>query len=135
MNSLPEDSLQRFLQESFNTLERECRPAFTGLCTTLSHLSLGFRVDEEEIYLTFLPDQVFFLPLPPAEYLEITTSKAAVLALVDAELTLYEAVAHDKMIIRGDSRAIARFYDGLMLYLKGAVRSPTFPRLLDRFRY
>ncbi len=62
------------------------------------------------------------------------TTRAVILDLVDARAGLVEAILDDRLGLRGALPELARFHDGLMLYLHGAMRAPSFPGLLRRYR-
>jgi hypothetical protein len=66
--------------------------------------------------------------------LELRTDGAGVLALVDAELSLLDAVLADRLFVRGGVEAVARFESALVAYLEAAVRTPGLPELLGEYR-
>jgi hypothetical protein len=65
--------------------------------------------------------------------LELVTTRATIAELVDGERTLFDALLDDSLLLRGTTDAIIVAYDALMLFLKGAVRSPVAPQLLDLY--
>jgi hypothetical protein len=69
-----------------------------------------------------------------APAVECRTTRRAILDLVDARTTLMAAVVADRVWLRGSVEDLLAFHDGLMVYLGGAVRSPSFPWLLRQFR-
>jgi hypothetical protein len=64
----------------------------------------------------------------------VVCSAETILALADGDQTLEEAIASDRLTIFGGVDDLIAFHDALQFFLHGAVRSPTFPRRLERFR-
>jgi hypothetical protein len=83
----------------------------------------------------FDPSGVHVLPEAKEPTAELVTSRNTILNILDARLTLAEAVLSDAIVLKRHVDDLIAFHDGLMTYVRGAVRSPSFPRLLDRFRY
>ena len=83
----------------------------------------------------FDPSGVHVLPEAKEPTAELVTSRNTILSILDARLTLAEAVLSDAIVLKGHVDDLIAFHDGLMTYVRGAVRSPSFPRLLDHFRY
>jgi hypothetical protein len=64
----------------------------------------------------------------------ITTSRAAILDLLDAKVSLDEAVQADALGVRGSLDDILRAHDTLLAYVHAAVRAPSQPELLAALR-
>jgi len=64
----------------------------------------------------------------------ITTSRAAILDLVDARLGLGEAVEADTVAVRGSLDDVQRAHDSLLAYVHAAVRASSQPALLSELR-
>lgn len=64
----------------------------------------------------------------------LVTDPVTVLRLADAETTVVDATLDGSIALRGDVDDLVAFHDGLVAFLHGAVRSPSFPRLLDLYR-
>jgi hypothetical protein len=54
--------------------------------------------------------------------------------LIDARLTLLDAVLSDALAMTGAPDDLLAFHDGLIAYVHGAVRAPSFPALLSAYR-
>jgi hypothetical protein len=64
----------------------------------------------------------------------ITTSRRAVLDVLDAGLPLGDAVSTGRVDVQGSLDDVLRAHDGLLAYAHGAVRAPSVPGLLDGLR-
>lgn len=64
----------------------------------------------------------------------ITTSRAAVLDVLDAVVGLADAVEADSVRVRGSVDDVLRAHDTLLAYVHAAVRAPSQPGLLAEFR-
>lgn len=138
LNSLPDTpSAGQFVKTSLAILQVECPPAYERLCQQLSGQTARLQIDGEPIDLLFQDNQVkVAVPsddLAPDTYLE--TSWQTVLDLVDARLSLDQAVLSNAVAVKGEVATVAQFYEGLHLYPSGAVRCPSFPLLLEHFRH
>jgi hypothetical protein len=131
---VPDRGFAAFLDASFAALRRELPDLHGELCAALAPREVALAVDRELVALRFERSHARLLPEPRRPAVEVHTSRAAILALVDAEETLLEAVLGDRLSLRGSPADLLTFHDGLMLYLHGAVRAPSFPGLLRAFR-
>ncbi len=64
----------------------------------------------------------------------ITTSRAAILDLLDARVGLDEAVQAGTVGVRGSVDDVVRAHDTLLAYVHAAVRAPSQPALLCALR-
>jgi hypothetical protein len=64
----------------------------------------------------------------------IDTSRATIVDVIDAEMTLAEAVESGRLTALGSLDDILRAYDALIAYANAAVRAPSVPGLLDALR-
>ncbi len=72
---------------------------------------------------------------PQADWLVVPCQRrTAVLRVIDARDTLMSAVLADRLVLRGATRDVLAFHDGLIAYVHGAVRARSFPELLRQFR-
>lgn len=123
-----------FLTESFAILQREVPAAYAGLCRVLALQEVVLTMDQEPVGIRFEREQARLLPTSDAPTIEVRTDRTLVLDLIDARCTLHEAILSDRLLLRGRPDALLLFHDGLMLYLHGALRAPSFPQLLQWFR-
>ena len=64
----------------------------------------------------------------------LRTTRREIVALAEAERSLVSSVLLGETVLRGRVEDLAAFHDGLLEFLRGAVRSPSFPGLMDAFR-
>lgn len=129
-----ERGFRDFLASSFALLAREVPTAYTHMCRQLAPREVILRVDGETVALVFRCDDVHIAPHSPHPQVEIETTRATVLSVIDAEATLTEAVLDDRLLLRGRLEDLVAFHDALLTYVRGAVRAPSFPHLLRRYR-
>lgn len=123
-----------FLAESFAALRREVPDIYREMCRRLAGRGVGIRVDGEPVTLRFAANHARFDDRPGPVSIAVDTDRRTILALIDAEQTLVDAVLGDALLLRGDTDALLVFHDGLMAYIHGAVRAPSVAWLLERFR-
>jgi hypothetical protein len=92
-------------------------------------------IDGETVALAFDHTRAYFLSELHNPTVQLHASRQTILDVIDARLTLYEAVIADSIVLEGDIESLAAFHDGLLIYIQGAIRCPSFPALLDHFRY
>ncbi len=118
------------LAESFAILASRLPDAYARMTALLHGCEAELVLDGESIDLRFGPAPArSSRPLP-----RIECSLATVLAVLDARLTLAEAVEIDALRVRSDLDRLVLLHDGLLAYVHGAVRCPGFPELLVRLR-
>lgn len=123
-----------FLGHSMTLLAAEKPRLYARLCDLLRDREAGVVIDGEPVGIAF-PGGAFRLVAAVTDpFIELRSSRATVLAVVDGRLTLEEAVAAEHLWLRGRLENLVLFHDALVLYLHGAVRCPSFPWLLDRYR-
>ena len=123
------------IDDSLATLRRECPRAYDLLCDLLAPREVLVQIDDETAVLNFGADAVTVSLAPHNPHVRFSLSRQTILDLLDARLTLIEALLSGELLLQGDIDDLARFHEGLMTYLQGGVRCPSFPALLDRFRY
>lgn len=131
---MPDGGFGEFLARSFELLACEAREARNLLCGTLAGCDVHIWVDGEPVRLEFEPSTIRLSGARGSACIEVRTSRAAILALLDDRISLDQAILRDALELRGRPADLLRFYDGLIAYVHGAVRAPSFPRLFDAFR-
>jgi hypothetical protein len=126
--------LRQFVEGSLDTLAREAPAFHSRLCVTLLGRRLRVRGDGEPFALHFGRGLVASVPPDGSEDLHLSVDRRSLLALVDGELTLEDALRQDRLELRGDLRHVVDLFDGLLIYLRGGIRCPSFPQLLSDFR-
>ena len=126
-------SFTSFLVESFATLRRELPDVYRALCWHFDRREVTITVADELVVLRFEAQQVRRVAHALHPAITVATSKDSILSLVNARVTLVDAVLSDQLQLRGSPDDLLTFHDGLMIYLHGAVRAPSFPRLLRAY--
>lgn len=136
MPRLPDRSLTTFLRTSFQILRREHAGAFAAMIKALGYGRLYLQVDEESVVLRFgrATPQVWAAQPRDRQPPAVLTSRRAILRMADGELTILEAVQGGDPVVVASPDDLMRLERGLNLYLRGAVRCPSFPALLEQFR-
>lgn len=119
---------------SLETLRREYSPAYFLMCGLLAPRELSLHFDEEVVSLKFSPSQAALLTKPEAAAVRLWTTRQTIIEIIDAQQSLHEAVESNAITLIGPVDDLASFHEGLLVYIRGAVRCPSFPPLLDRFR-
>ncbi|HZR84391.1 MAG TPA: hypothetical protein VFD92_25055 [Candidatus Binatia bacterium] len=133
-SSAAEAGFAAFLARSLDVLARERRDAYLALCRTLAPRSVALVVDGDPVWLEFRQDGVRLHPVRRRAEAELETSEAGILAVIDGAATLAALAIDDRLELRGAVDDVLAFNDALSLYVHGAVRSPSFPRLLRDYR-
>jgi hypothetical protein len=99
-------------------------------------ISLQIDMDEECIGIRFMEDEILVTILDDTSLLSLRleTDRKTVLKLLEGNLSVLEAVERGILDVWGHLDDIIHLYDSLMIYFSGAVRCPSLPLLLDRFR-
>lgn len=135
MSFSPSDSsIAGFIETSLAALRHECPTAYIQMCALLVPREVLLLIEGEAVALAFGRDRVHSLPRPRSPTVQLRTTRQTILDVIDYRLTLDEAVLVDAILLRGDVEDLALFHEGLLTYVCGAVRCPSFPPLLDRFR-
>jgi hypothetical protein len=116
-------------------MAHECPEAYQSICRLLSLYEVQLTVESETVAIHFQPDRAQVLHIPQQPTVFFASTKTAILDLIDAKFTLEHAILHDLIHVRGAMRDVIVFYDALRLYIHGAVRCPSFPKLLSDYRY
>lgn len=123
-----------FVGASLTTLRQECPTAYVQLCMLLEPREVLLSIEGETVALAFDHAGAHILPRPRGPTLLLQTTRQTILDVIDDRLRLDEAVLADEILLQGAIEDLALLYEGLLTYVRGAVRCPSFPPLLDRFR-
>lgn len=127
-------SFSSFLSRALELLEREAPAASARVAASLGARAVLVRVDGEALGLACRQQRLAVGPVPLHPNVTAETTRGVLLALLEGEFTLTEAVMASRVALRGPLDDLVALYDGLQAFFHGAVRSPGFPRLLDAFR-
>jgi hypothetical protein len=127
------------LDESLSVLQREQPASYARLCETLAGLHIEIGVDGEWMIAGFEPGghrvaATIAAAGTAAAGARFRASRTAVLDVLDGRLTLAEAVLSGRLEAYAPLARLLELHDALLLYVNAAVRCPSFPALLDRFR-
>jgi len=103
-----------------------------AMSTMLDGKELEFSIDGACVVLRFTPE-IAVTDAPRAPHIRLGSARTAILEVLDG-LTLEKAVDSERVTLRGAVDDLVLFHDALLTYLHGAVRCPSFPRLLDEYR-
>jgi len=130
------DSNTSFIETSLTTLRAECYPAYQAMCGLMAGRSVILTIGAETMQLVVGPDEVDITHPNQRNdsHPHLSTSAQTILDLADGKTTILSALLSGSLDLKGSLQEIARIYEALMAYLRGAVRCPSFPQLLDNFR-
>ncbi len=132
---MPRHEFAEFLSRSLEILGREMPRSHARLCASMQGRCVAIEVDGPPVLVSFEGGGCAVGPLgvtPPS--VEAVLSKQAILDLLDGRDSLEDAVWSDRFFLRAPVRELERFLEALLLYLRGAVRCPSLPALLERYR-
>lgn len=130
---MSEPSFRAFLAVSLATLRRECPAAHEQMCRQLDARRIQVRVGGDEFGLNVERDVVRLGPRPAQAHVDVETDRRTILDVISARASLLDVVLDERLHLRGAVEELLRFHDALLSYVAGAVRSPTFPSLLDTY--
>jgi hypothetical protein len=137
-SSVTSGPVARLLGESFAVLAAELPAAHARMCALLAGRAVAIDVDGERFVAAFEGGQARVASLPagedPAAGVRVATGRAAILAVIEARRSLADAVLADEVRVVGDLDRLVEAHHALVTYVHGAVRCPSFPSLLQRFR-
>jgi hypothetical protein len=128
----------QLLRESFAVLAAELPDAHARLCARLAGSAVELSVDGERFVAVFAGGEARVEEPPVGEEtaaaVRVATGRRAILAVIDAERSLADAVLAGEVHVVGDLAPLVEAHHALLTYVHGAVRCPSFPALLARFR-
>lgn len=124
---------RRFLDRSLAVLAVEVPESYRRIAQTLDSLPMCVVVDGEVSVVHFAHGR-HVLAVGGSVAGELRTSSPAIVALIDGEIELLDALMSERLYLRGPVDVVVRFERALQAYLAGAVRAPTFPSLLNGYR-
>lgn len=129
-----EGPVGRLLAESFAALAREQPALHARMCEQLQGRKVEVCVGAERFLLGFDPGLARVEPVgPPADAL-LLTGRRVIGDVLDARLSLTRAVLTDALEVVGPLASLMALHEGLVTFVHGAVRCPSFPALLARLR-
>jgi hypothetical protein len=126
-------SFAAFLSQSLGLLEAECPAAYEAVCLKLGERLVAIQVDGESVRVRARRGRLSIDGSSAPVAARASASRAALMALLDGETTLTRSILSDQIVLTGAIDDLVAFYEGLVAYFRGAVRSPSFPRLYEAF--
>lgn len=123
-----------FLEASLNALAREWPRGFAQLAGVLRGFPVAVEVSDDPCVVLSDGVALRVSRVPSDAPVQVRTTRAVVLDLVDGGTTVLDAALAGMLDLRGDVDSLVRFDEAFRLYLHGAARAPSFPTLLARFR-
>jgi hypothetical protein len=127
-------TLKGALADSLEALQVEVPAAYRAMCRAFASSELLLHIDGAGIALAFSEEGHQFPASSRHACIEIRTSEATLLAILDGELQLLNALLSEDLLVLASVEDLLRCEEGFLNYLRGAVRSPSFPRILERRR-
>lgn len=144
MNSSPSESAaskntalrgESFIQRGVGILRNEFPEAYFRMCSTIAGRSLALAIDGNTTWVEVRRFELLFVSPQPNVDVRIESDSATVLDVIDARLTLDGAIRSGRLTATGSRKDLSACYDALLFFVKGAVRSPSLPFLLEEFRW
>jgi len=135
LNSLPDTaSNAQFIAQSLDVLHREHPEAYLDLCQRMAPRQVLIYIDGEAVRLAFTAHDASLPSFLQYPGVTLRTSRLTLLDVIDGQLSLERAVFEEAIELQGHVTDLSAFYEGLSIYVRGAVRCPSFPFLLERYR-
>ena len=136
-SSATEPTVEGLLAESFVVLAAELPPAWARFCAALDGRTVEIRVDGERFTVGFAAATATIAggaaASSPVDAL-LETTRRTIEDVLDARLSLRDAVMGDALRVVAPLAMMSRLHTGILAYVHGGVRCPSFPALLKRFR-
>lgn len=132
-SSAAERSFRAFLVRSLAAIAQEAPAIERALAASLAGTLVRLCVDDERMVVASRLDGLAIVDDLPGPIVELATDSATLLDLTSGATSFLDAALDERLVVRGGVDEVVRFYDSLILYLQGAVRSPSLPWLLGEF--
>jgi hypothetical protein len=129
-----EAPIHAFVEASLTSLREEFPQAYYLMCRKLAGRTVLLSIDGEEIPLAFETRTARVAAKLARADVRVRTSRESILDVLDARLSLQGAVESGGLELWGTTEDLELFHEALLIYVEGAVRCPSFPTLLDRYR-
>lgn len=126
--------MARLLGESFKVLAREQPALHARLCAELAGRTVELCMGAERFTVGFGASGARLGGVGGTVDARVTVAPRTVEDVLDARRALVDAVLAGEVEVVGSMEALAVLHAGLVTYGHGAVRCPSFPELLERFR-
>lgn len=116
---------------SLEILAREYPLAHRRLRERLSAMTVNLVIDDEPFGLSFTRSAVTVGAAHEGASANLRSSRRALVDLLEGREALIDAILAGRVDLIGAAEPLGRFHEGLLDYLRGAIRCPSFPRLLE----
>ena len=127
-------NIAEFVKTALVLLREEFSRAYFLICANLAGRTISIEVDGEQVFLDCKVLELLFPDHIENPDIRITTSRRTIVDALDAGVTIEEAIRDGRLFASGRKDYIASGHAALLFFVRGAVRSPSFPALLDEFR-
>lgn len=132
-SSAAERSFRAFLARSLDAIAHETPAIARALAASLAGTLVRLCVDDERMVVASRRDGLAIADDLEGAIVELATDSTTLLDLTSGATSFLDAALAERLVVRGGVDEVVRFYDSLILYLQGAVRSPSLPWLLGEF--
>ncbi len=130
---MAESSFQVFLSRSLRVLASEADSAYRAVMLRLGGRRVAIAVDGERLSVASLNGRLSVERSLGPVAAEARASRLALKRVLSGERDLMDAICADEISLQGELEDLVAFYEALLLYFLGAVRCPSFPKLLREF--
>ena len=128
------DSFFAFLAQSMRILEKEAPERYASLSLAMGDMQAQLTANGSARIVRFDGSRFVLEREDVKADVDVEFASDTILDLVDGELSLEEAINSEVLWIRGAVEVVENFYDAVLIYIDGAMRSPGFLNLLKEFR-
>ena len=129
------ESVAAVLRRSLGHLASEVPESYRHLMAELGRLVVEVTTDGEVFFLRAHHGRLEVVDgRAGATGAAITTTRATILDVLDAEVALADAVESGRLDVRGSLDDVLRAHDALSAYVHAAVRASSVPGLIDALR-
>ena len=128
------EQISSLLRRSVGHLADEVPDSYHLTLAALGPLVVALDVDGERFSLSGGRELSVTDGETGTAHIQITTTRAAILDVLDANTGLQEAVEAGTVAVRGSLDDVLRVHDTLRAYVHAAVRAPAQAGLLDALR-
>ncbi len=127
-------SLLRLVQRSFEALRRECPEAYRRLAAALGGRVVRIDAEGESLAVRGSTSGVEATSCGTPAAIEAALAEGEILDLVEGRRSVEDSLLLGRMEVRGAIEDLLALHDGLLWYVAGGVRSPSFSVLRDDLR-
>jgi hypothetical protein len=138
-SSATDQPFQRALEAALGMIAREQRSLYALLCRELGQSSIDTRVEAERVRIEGDGSEIHVItsapnPVLAPDAIRVESDLRTIDDLLDGRTSLLDVVLQDRVLLFGELDRLLRAHDALIVFLRAAVRCPSAPGLLRRFR-